>query len=99
MRIAVTLDVVENTRGMVEPQCETADCYAVTGFATTIEEAARKATRYMIDYLVAEHGPAPEEPYVPCSLAGDLKISETVDVPHMLMSMHMPNGVFGGSRR
>ena len=29
--------VVENTRGMVEPQYETGDCYAVTGFATTID--------------------------------------------------------------
>ena len=97
MRIVVTLEVVENTRGMVEPQYETGDYYAVTGFATTIDEAARKATRYMIDYLVAEHGLTPEEAYVLCSLAGDLKISETVDVPHMLVSMHMPKGIFGGS--
>ena len=96
MRIVLTLKVVENTRGMVEPQYETGDYYAVTGFATTIDEAARKATRYMIDYLVAEHGLTPEEAYVLCSLAGDLKISETVDVPHMLVSMHMPKGVFGG---
>ena len=93
MRIVLTLEVVENTRGMVEPQYETGDYYAVTGFATTIDEAARKATRYMIDYLVAEHGLTPEEAYVLCSLAGDLKISETVDVPHMLVSMHMPKGI------
>ena len=37
MRIVLTLEVVENTRGMVEPQYETGDCYAVTGFATTID--------------------------------------------------------------
>jgi len=96
MRIVLTLEVIENTRGMVEPQYETDEYYAVTGFATTIDEAARKATRYMIDYLVAEHGLTPEEAYVLCSLAGDLKISETVDVPHMLVSMHMPKGIFGG---
>ena len=96
MRIVLTLEVIENTRGMVEPQYETDDYYAVTGFATTIDEAARKATRYMIDYLVAEHGLTREEAYVLCSLAGDLKISETVDVPHMLVSMHMPKGIFGG---
>ena len=97
MRIVLTLEVIENTRGKVEPQYETDEFYAVTGFATTIDEAARKATRYMIDYLVAEHGLTREEAYVLCSLAGDLKISETVDVPHMLVSMHMPKGIFGGS--
>ena len=95
MRIVFEVEVMENTRGMVEPQYETDDYYAVTGFATTIDEAARKATRYMIDYLVAEHGLTPEEAYVLCSIAGDMKISETVDVPHMLVSMHMPKGIFG----
>jgi acetamidase/formamidase len=27
-------------------------------------------------------------------LAGDLKIVETVDVPHMLVTMHMPKHIF-----
>ena len=93
-RIVFEVEVMENTRGMVEPQYESDDYYAVTGFATTIDEAARKATRYMIDYLVAEHGLTREEAYVLCSIAGDMKISETVDVPHMLVSMHMPKGIF-----
>ena len=94
VRIVFEVEVMENTRGMVEPQYESDDFYAVTGFATTIDEAARKATRYMIDYLVAEHGLTREEAYVLCSIAGDMKISETVDVPHMLVSMHMPKGIF-----
>ncbi len=94
-RIVLQLDVLENTRGIVETQYETDEYYGVTGFATTIDEAAKKATRYMIDYLVAEHGLTRNEAYVLCSLVGDLKISETVDVPHMLVSMHMPKGIFG----
>ena len=94
MRIVLQVEVMENTRGMVEPQYETDEYYGVTGFGTTIDEAARKATRYMIDYLVAEHGLTRNEAYVLSSLAGDLKISETVDVPHMLVSMHMPKSIF-----
>ena len=94
MRIVLSVEVMENTRGMVEPQYETDEYYGVTGFATTIDEAARKATLYMIDYLVAEHGLTRNEAYVLSSLAGDLKISETVDVPHMLVSMHMPKSIF-----
>lgn len=95
MRIVYEVEVIKGGRSFEEPQYETEDYYATTGFATTIDEAARKATRYMIDYLVAEHGLTQDEAYVLCSLAGDLKISETVDVPHMLVSMHMPKSVLG----
>ena len=94
MRIVYQLDVIKN-RKMAEPQYETADYYAVTGFATTIDEAAKKATRYMIDYLVSEHGLTRNEAYVLCSLAGDLKIAEVVDVPHMLVTMHISKKVLG----
>ena len=94
MRLVVTLEVLPNPRGITEPEYETDDYYAITGFAPTIDEAARKASRRMIAYLVAEHGLTPEAAYVLCSLAGDLKISETVDVPNMLVSMHMPKSIF-----
>jgi acetamidase/formamidase len=95
MRIVYEVRVIKDGRNIQEPQYETDDYYAVTAFATTIDEAARKATRYMIDYLVEEHGLNRTEAYVLCSLAADLKISETVDVPHMLVSMHIPKEVLG----
>ena len=66
----------------------------MTGFATTIDEAAQKATRYMLDYLETERGMAREDAYALASLAGDLKISEAVDMPHYLVSMHMPKAIF-----
>jgi len=44
---------------------------------------------------MAEHGLTAEEAYILCSIAGDLKISEVVDVPHMLVSMHMSKEVLG----
>lgn len=90
MRIVVELEVIKGARPLPEPQYETADFYGVTAFAETLDEAAKKATRYMIDYLVAEHGLERTEAYVLCSLAGDLKISEVVDLPHVLVSMHIP---------
>ncbi len=95
MRIRYRIGVVEGARAIEEPQYETDEYYAVTAFATTLDEAARKATGYMIDYLVAEHGLTAEEAYILCSLAGDLKISEVVDVPHVLVSMHMSKEVLG----
>lgn len=95
MRIRYRIEVIEGARPIEEPQYESDDFYAVTAFATTLDEAAVKATTYMIDYLVAEHDLTPEEAYMLCSFAGDLKISEVVDVPHVLVSMHMPKSVLG----
>lgn len=95
VRIVYEVNVIKGGHAMSEPQYETDDYYAVTAFATTIDEAARKATRFMIDYLEDVHGLTRQEAYVLCSLAGDLQISEVVDVPHMLVSMHMPKSVLG----
>ena len=94
MRIVYEVNVLKGGRAIEEPQYETDEYYAVTGFGTTIDEAARKAAGYMIDYLVAEHGLTRNEAYVLSSLTADLKISETVDVPHMLVSMHIPKSIF-----
>jgi len=95
MRIVYEVEVIKGGREIEEPQYETEDYYAVTGFGTTVDEAARKATRYMIDYLVEEHGLSRNDAYALCSLAGDLKIAEVVDVPHMLVTMHMSKEVLG----
>ena len=95
MRIVYQVEVIQGGRAIQEPQYETEEFYAVTGFAPTIDEAARKATRYMIDYLEAEHGLTRVDAYALASLVGDLKISETVDVPNLLVSMLVPKSVLG----
>jgi acetamidase/formamidase len=79
-------------------QYETDVYYATTGFATTLDEAAKKATRYMINYLADVRGMSREDAYMLCSLAGDLQIAEAVDTPNMLVAMHMPKNIFAGSR-
>jgi acetamidase/formamidase len=94
MRIVLELRVQKGGRRLSEPEYETPAAHAVTAFAPTLDEAARKATRYMIDYLVHEHGLERTEAYVLCSLAGELRIAEVVDVPHVLVTMHMPKGIF-----
>lgn len=94
MNIIYEVEVIKDGRAITEPQYETEEYYAVTAFAETIDEAAKKATRFMIDYLEEEKGMSREDAYALCSLAGDLKIAEVVDVPHMLVSMHMPKDIF-----
>jgi len=94
VRIVYEVNVIKG-RKIAEPQYETDEYYAVTGFGTTIDEAAKKATCYMVDYLAAEHGLSRADAYMLCSLAGDLKIAEVVDVPHMLVTMHISKDVLG----
>lgn len=94
MRFIYQLDIIKGKR-IAEPQYETLTHYATTGFGTTIDEAARKATLFMVEYLQSEHGLSLEEAYALCSLAGDLKIAEVVDIPHMLVTMHISKEVLG----
>lgn len=94
MRFIVELNLVKGKRKIREPQYETDEYYATTGFDTTIDGATKKAVRYMIEYLMAEQGMDRNDAYALCSLAGDLHIAEVVDVPHMLVSMHISKSLF-----
>ncbi len=95
LRVVYEIELIKD-RKIQEPQYETDEYYATTGFATTIDEAAKKATLYMVDYLTTTYGLTVEEAYALCSLAGDLQIAEVVDLPHMLVTMHMSKEVLEG---
>lgn len=98
MKALVRLTVLKD-RSIPEPQYETDSYYATTGYAVTIDEAAKKATRYMIEHLIATKSMSFGDAYMLCSLAGDLKIAEVVDKPHMLVTMHLPKSIFINSVR
>jgi acetamidase/formamidase len=102
MRIVFRLDVIRKGspgwRPMSEPQYETGDYYATTGFATTLDEATRKATRFMVDHLAATRGLDRTNAYMLCSIACDLKIAQVVDEPHKLVAMHVRKAIFGAAR-
>ena len=51
MQIIYEVNVLKDGRRISEPQYETDDFYAVTAFALTLDEAAKKATRFMIQSL------------------------------------------------
>ena len=99
MRIRYRVEVVDAPeRTPAEPEYETDEYYAVTAHATTLDEAARQATRYMVDYLEREHGLPRTDAYVLASLAADLRIGAVVDVPHVLVAMHIPKSVLPTGR-
>jgi formamidase len=55
---------------------------------------AKAALREMISYLTSVRGLTREQAYVLISVAGDLRISEGVDVPNPIVSVHVPLDIF-----
>ena len=92
-RIVYQVEVIKNGRNIFEPQYETAKTFAVTASAPSLDEAARKANTYMIDFLEDVHGLGRSEAYMLTSLAADLRIAEVVD-QNMMVTMHIPKSVF-----
>ena len=68
--------------------------YATDGIGPDLNTAARDAIRRMIDWLGREHGIAPIDAYLLCSVAVDLRISEIVDLPNVVVTAHCPLGIF-----
>ena len=93
MTFTYRLRVIKDKPEIKEPQYETDDYYAVTWFGTTIDIATKKAANYMVDHLSNNYDISAEDAYMLCSLVGDLKIAEVVDVPNMLVTMHFPKSI------
>lgn len=68
--------------------------YATMGLDADMLEATRKATRAMIQWLVATKGLSRTEAYMLVSVAGDLKLAEVVDMPNHAVTMSLPLNVF-----
>jgi acetamidase/formamidase len=61
------------------PRAETPTHYISMGLHEDLDEAARLATRELIDFLVAEKGLSRDDAYMLCSLAADLHVTQAVD--------------------
>jgi len=68
--------------------------YATDGVGPDLATAARDAVRRMIDWLGREHGIAPIDAYLLCSVTADLRISEIVDMPNVIVTAHLPLSIF-----
>ena len=68
--------------------------YATEGSGPDLRVAAQDATRRMIDWLGREHGLSPIDAYLLCSVAVDLRISEIVDMPNVIVTAHCPLSIF-----
>jgi len=68
--------------------------YCTTGVGNDIRTCTRDAVRSMIKFLMAEKGLNRVEAYMLCSVAGDLKLHEVVDMPNYVVGMMLPQSIF-----
>ena len=80
--------------GSLQPRFD-AKCYFVhTALGPDLMTNAKNAVRGVIDWLGKEKDLSPEDAYVLCSLAADLKISQIVDAPNWGVSAYLSLSVF-----
>jgi acetamidase/formamidase len=80
--------------GPLQPKSDERGYFVTTALGPDLMENAQNAVRDMIQWLGREHSLSPEDAYVLCSLAADLKISQIVDRPNYGVSAYMALSVF-----
>jgi len=82
------------TPGPVTRHLDSSGYEVTTGIGPDLMEAARAAVAAMVDLLSRREGMPAVEAYMLCSVCGDLRISEIVDVPNWTVSFYFPRVVF-----
>ena len=98
-RVALQLDL-EPGAAPLTPILETAratqrsgPALVTTGIGPDLMTAARDATRSLIDEVTRRIGLSAVHAYILASLTADLVISEIVDAPNWVVSLHLPASV------
>ena len=78
-------------------RAEASSYHVCTGIADDLLEAAREATRALVDHIVARYELPREEAYAIASVAADLRIHEVVDVPNWVVGAFLPEAIFGSA--
>lgn len=103
MEVEATIELVKDARlksprfTTTEPvtrHLDAAGYEVTTGVGPDLMTGAKEAVARMIDLLTAEHGYSAVDAYLLCSVCGDLRISEIVDMPNWVVSFYFPRIVF-----
>ncbi len=85
--------IVRKDMHLAWPRAETPTEWITMGIDDDLTEAARIATREMIDFLATQKKMTREDAYMLVSAAGDLAITQVVDGPRGV-HVKMPKGIF-----
>jgi acetamidase/formamidase len=103
MNVTLTFDLVKDaklsmprftTPGPVSRHLDGKGYEVTTGIGPDLMQGARAAVANMIDLLGAKHGLSAVDAYMLCSVCGDLRVSEIVDMPNWVVSFYFPLIVF-----
>ncbi len=103
MSVVVELDVVKGmniqfpmftTPGPVTSHLDSMGYQVTTGIGSDLMMGARSAVSQMIELICQQHKMPAEQAYMLCSVCGDLRISEIVDMPNWVVSFYLPNVIF-----
>ena len=88
--------ILHKATGQRWPRAETPTHLITLGMDPDLDDAARQALREMIALLGRRCGLDPEDAYMLCSLAADLRVTQLVDgnkgIHCMLAKAHLPDG-------
>jgi acetamidase/formamidase len=99
MRVALEFDLIKQTPlafprfrtpGPVTRHLDGRGYEVATGIGPDLMQASRAAVRSMVDLLVRQQGMPAIDAYLLCSVCGDLRISEIVDMPNWTVSFYFP---------
>jgi acetamidase/formamidase len=103
MRVALQFDLLKReplayprfrTPGPVTRHLDGKGYEVTTGIGPDLMQAARASVRSMIDLLGRRYAMPAVDAYLLCSVCGDLRISEIVDIPNWTVSFYLPRIVF-----
>jgi acetamidase/formamidase len=103
MNTVLKIDLVKDARlkmprfttpGPVTRHLDVKGYEVTTGVGADLMEGAKAAVSQMVDLISAQHGLDPVDAYMLCSVCGDLRISEIVDMPNWVVSFYFPRVVF-----
>lgn len=77
-----------------KPDHTTGPWFVTMGVNNCLMTAAQDAVREMIDHISRTYDLSPELAYCLCSVAVDLKVTETVNNPNWVVSAYLPKNIF-----
>ncbi len=86
--------IVRKDLSLTWPRAETATHYISMATDPDLTVATKTAIQEMVDFLAREKGLTPKQAYQLTSIAGDVAITQLVDLPNLGVHVKMPKGIF-----
>ena len=103
IEVQIKIELVKNSKvqsptfstpGPVSRHLDGKGYHVCTGVGPDLMVAARESVMRTIDFVSERYKISAMDAYMLCSVAGDLRISEIVDMPNWVVSFYFPRSIF-----